>query len=286
MCYIISVAIRKAIRAQREGPLQKITMHNEQNHSPKMPRRSRAWPVAVATLVILTLLVLAGCNNRPVTTAAELENDHIQTAKLEAESVVLDSNAALAALASGEDEASNMRSVLSRARGVIIFPGLFKGGLFIGGEGGTGVLMVKHDDGTWSDPSFVSTGSFDFGLFIGGQASQVILAIMNDGALDAVLRRRADFGADVSVAAASFGVGAGVAPTTNFGADIYTFSDTAGLYGGFALSGGAILPRTEYNQAYYHAVEAQDPETIVLERAYTNPQSAPLRARLAEIAGG
>ncbi|MGR4000240.1 MAG: lipid-binding SYLF domain-containing protein [Alphaproteobacteria bacterium] len=261
-------------------------MNNERNNLSRLARRVRAWPVALATFVILTLLVLAGCNNRPITTEAELSNDHIKVARAEAESIVIDSEAALAALSSGADEAESMRSVLGRARAVIIFPGLFKAGFLIGGEGGTGVLLVRHDDGTWSDPSFVSTGSFDIGLFAGGQASQVVLAIMNDGALDAVLRRRADIGVDVSVAAASFGIGAGIGTTTNFGADIYTFSDTAGLYLGAVFSGGAILPRTEYNQAYYGAVDARDSETIVLQRTYSNPQSASLRSRLADVAGG
>ena len=248
------------------------------------PAAVRPWPVAALALVLILLLFLSGCTDSPVATYEELDSERGIQHKEEAESVVLAADAALAALASGADEIELMGELLPRARAVVIFPSLIKGGFLIGAGGGTGVLLVRHEDGTWSDPAFVSTGGPELGLFIGAQASKAAFIVMSDGALDALLRRKAGAGAEVSVAAASFGIGQGVGTTANFGADIYSFADTAGLYGGFALKAGAIVSRPGFNQAYYHALEAQDQEAIVLRREFTNPHSAPLRVRLTDLA--
>src|ERR1700752_4393369 len=48
----------------------------------------------------------------------------------------------------------NARQLRHRARAVLIVPRLFKGGFIIGGEGGSGVLLVHGAGNTWSDPAF------------------------------------------------------------------------------------------------------------------------------------
>jgi len=60
------------------------------------------------------------------------------------------------------------------ARGMVIVPQLIKGAFFIGGSGGSGVL-IAHDEKTdeWSYPAFVTLGGASFGFQFGGQALNI-----------------------------------------------------------------------------------------------------------------
>src|SRR5271168_1507426 len=59
-----------------------------------------------------------------------------------------------------QSDMEQMRRLLHRARGILIFPEIIKAAFFIGGEGGSGVL-VGHDPQTsaWTAPAFYSMGS-------------------------------------------------------------------------------------------------------------------------------
>ena len=161
---------------------------------------------------------------------------------------------------------------------MLIIPQLIKGGLIIGGEGGSGVLLVKGSDGSWSSPAFYTLGGASFGLQIGGEMSEVVFTIMNDGAIKAILDNPFKMGADLSVAVGPIGKGVGASTTTNFSDDVYAFSKSVGLFGGGTLEGTAIVKRTSWNELYY-AADA-DPQKILVERMYFNPHADRLRTSL------
>lgn len=164
------------------------------------------------------------------------------------------------------------------ARAVMIFPRLIKGGFILGGEGGDGVLLVKDDAGNWSAPAFYSMAAASLGLQIGGQVSEVVLTIMNDGALDAVLRNNFKLGADASIAVGPIGKGVEASTTSNFEEDVYAFSKNQGLYGGASAEGAALVEAKGYNSAFYGAdARAED---IVLSRRYNTDEGDVLRQAL------
>lgn len=167
---------------------------------------------------------------------------------------------------------------LPRARAVMVFPNLFKAGFIIGGEGGTGVLMVKGTDGSWSPPAFYSMASGSLGLQIGAQSSEVILIIMNDGALSKLMSNSFKLGADASIAVGPIGAGLEASTTTNLKADILAYAKSAGLFGGGALEGSVINVREEWNRAYYG--EGATARAIVFDRRFENYGSGPLRQTL------
>src|SRR6202521_95804 len=76
-----------------------------------------------------------------------------------------------------DENYSEMREYVKRARAMIIFPELVKGAFIIGGEGGSGVLVGRGSQG-WSDPAFYTLASGSFGLQIGGQVAELVLTIM------------------------------------------------------------------------------------------------------------
>ena len=67
---------------------------------------------------------------------------------------------------------------LNRAAGIMIFPQVLKAGFIFGGSGGTGVLLARDKNGTWSEPAFYTITALNFGLLAGAQAAEVILMIM------------------------------------------------------------------------------------------------------------
>ncbi|TQV76329.1 lipid-binding SYLF domain-containing protein [Denitrobaculum tricleocarpae] len=181
-----------------------------------------------------------------------------------------------------DPEFFNLKRYIEQSRGVLIIPELVKGGFIVGGEGGSGVLMVKGSDGTWSSPAFYTLAAGSIGLQIGGQVSEVVFTLMNDGAVNSMLGDEFKLGADASVAVGPIGAGLEASTTTNLNQDIYAFSKSVGLFGGGALEGAKIFERVEWNEGYYG--KGATPKAIVFERRFSNPDADRLRAALASTA--
>ena len=179
----------------------------------------------------------------------------------------------------GDPELSEMDAYIARARALLIFPQVIKGGFILGGEGGTGVLLVRGGDGSWSPPAFYTMAGGSIGLQLGGQVSEIILTIMNDGALDAVMRQNFKFGGDVGIAVGPIGKGLEASTTGNFSEDIYAFSKSVGLFGGGSLEGAGLIERDGLNAAFYNAPNVTARQ-IVIDRSFYNTAADPLRAAL------
>jgi lipid-binding SYLF domain-containing protein len=175
------------------------------------------------------------------------------------------------------------KSLLRRARGVMICPRVFKASFFFGGEGGSCVLLARSGNGTWSYPSFNDIGSGSFGFQFGLQDSQLMLLIMTNRGLAAVMDSQVRFGGNVSVAVASIGGGVSGATTAAVGADIVAFAAARGLFGGVSLEGGVMSARVDENQSYYGQPFAA--RQIVLQMQGVNPGADPLRDVLTRYGG-
>ncbi len=167
------------------------------------------------------------------------------------------------------------RTMLRRAKAVMICPQVFKAGFFVGGEGGSCVMLARSGNGTWSYPTFYDIGSGSFGFQFGVQDSQLVLMIMTDRGLDAVMDSQVRLGANVSVAVASVGGGVAGSTTTAIGADIIAFAEARGLFGGVSLEGGVMSARVDENQSYYGQPFAA--RQIVQQMQGQNPGADPLR---------
>jgi len=172
-------------------------------------------------------------------------------------------------------------NLMRQAKAIVVFPALLKGAFFIGGQGGSGVLMTRDASGTWSNPAFYTMGSVSFGLQIGGQSSEAILVIMTDKGLKSVMEDQVKLGADISAAAGPVGMGASAATTTAFGADIYTYSMTQGLFIGGSLDGAVMARRDDWNESFYGPGATVN--AIVNERRFGNHKADALLAAVAEV---
>ncbi|MBX6323781.1 MAG: lipid-binding SYLF domain-containing protein [Rhodospirillaceae bacterium] len=171
-------------------------------------------------------------------------------------------------------DTSELPGFIRRARGVLIFPEVFKAGFILGAEGGGGVALVRDDTRGWSDPAFYTLVSGSIGLQIGGQVAEMVLTIMTQESIDALIDNQFKFGGNISIAFGPVGKGLARDSTTALNADVYAFALTKGLFGGLSLEGAGILKRDSWNQAYY-GFEAT-PFGILIARRFSNPNAAPL----------
>jgi SH3 domain-containing YSC84-like protein 1 len=170
-------------------------------------------------------------------------------------------------------EFGELTGYMKRAKAVLIFPELYKGGFILGAEGGSGILSARGADG-WSPPAFYDLVAGSLGLQIGGQVSEVVLTVMSDKALTAVLTNQFKFGGDMSIAVGPIGKGIGADTTTNMQADVYSFAKTAGLFGGVSFEGAGIIEKDDWNGAYYG--QGATPRGIVMEGKFKNPNTQAL----------
>ncbi len=165
------------------------------------------------------------------------------------------------------------RRHIKEAKGVMIIPQLIKGGFFIGGSGGSGVLLVRDPKYGWSYPAFYLIGSVSFGLQIGGEVSEIVLLVTTQKGIDALLSTAVKLGGDVSVAAGPVGMGAKAQI-----ADILAFGRSKGAFAGVSIEGAVIKPKDSWNKAYYGR-PVRPVEILVLHKV-SNPQADKLRRLL------
>ncbi|MFM0595228.1 MULTISPECIES: BPSL1445 family SYLF domain-containing lipoprotein [Burkholderiaceae] len=128
------------------------------------------------------------------------------------------------------------RELVSKARGVLVFPSVLQAGFIVGGQYGEGSLRVGG--GT---VGYYSTISGSFGLQAGAQSKAIIFLFMTQDALDKF--RNADgwsVGGDASVALVKMGAN-GAVDTTTATAPVEVFVLTnAGLMGDLSLQGTKV----------------------------------------------
>ena len=154
--------------------------------------------------------------------------------------------------------------LMSRAQAVIIFPGMLKGGFFVGARYGKGVATVRDSKtGDWGTPSFMTTLGGSFGFQFGAQSVDLILIVMTKKGLKGLLNNNFTLGGDMSVAVGPVGRYAEMGVDILLQGDTYSYSRSKGIFGGVSLKGTIIKQNVSYNEAHYKA--DLTPEEIMIE---------------------
>jgi len=182
-----------------------------------------------------------------------------------------------------KDLEPSVRSLVKRAKGVLIYPQILKGAFIVGLSGGSGVMLAYDERARkWGGPAFYTIGEASFGLQIGGEASEVILVALTDRGVASLLSTSAKLGADASIAVGPVGIGAEAA-TANLSADLVSYSRAKGLFAGISLEGAVVAVRGALNKAYYG--KEVTPTAILVQHEVTNPQAAGLIGTVSKAAG-
>ncbi len=125
------------------------------------------------------------------------------------------------------------KSILEKAEGIAIFPGVKKAGFVVGGQWGRGIISVRAaDTRTWSSPAFLTMTGGSVGAQIGGTEIDVIFVIMNRSGVEHLLSNQVKLGAEISAAAGPVGRAGEASTDLQMQAQILSYSRSRGLFAG------------------------------------------------------
>lgn len=151
------------------------------------------------------------------------------------------------------------QQLLSEARGVVIVPGVVKGGFVVGVRHGTGVMLVKDDQGSWLPPSFVSLSGGSVGWQAGLQSTDVVLVFKTRKSVNAMLQGKFTIGLDAAAAAGPVGRNASAGTDPSLRAEVYSYSRSRGLFAGVSIDGSVLEVDHLAGMAYYRASNSNNP---------------------------
>ncbi|CAI4063523.1 Ysc84p SKDI_08G0580 [Saccharomyces kudriavzevii IFO 1802] len=143
--------------------------------------------------------------------------------------------------------------VLKRAKGLAIIT-VLKAGFLFSGRAGSGVIVARLKDGTWSAPSAIAMAGAGAGGMVGVELTDFVFILNSEEAV----RSFSEFGTitlggNVSVSAGPLGRSAEAAASASAGgvSAVFAYSKSKGLFAGVSLEGSAILERREANRKFY-----------------------------------
>jgi len=124
-------------------------------------------------------------------------------------------------------------------------------GFIVGGEYGKGVLLLRNENGSWSNPIFITLSGGSIGWQLGAQSADFVLVFKTERSVDSILSDKLTLGVDVAAAAGPLGRRAQASTDMQLKAEIYSYSRSRGFFAGLSLDGALIQIDDEANAAFY-----------------------------------
>ncbi|KAJ5383771.1 hypothetical protein N7517_001682 [Penicillium concentricum] len=145
--------------------------------------------------------------------------------------------------------------ILANAKGLAVLT-VLKAGFLGSGRFGSGIVVARLSDGTWSAPSAIATAGAGVGGQIGFELTDFVF-ILNDAAAVRTFSQAGTLtlGGNVSLAAGPIGrnaEAAGAASTKGVAA-VFSYSKTKGLFAGVSLEGSMLVERKDANEKLYRS---------------------------------
>jgi lipid-binding SYLF domain-containing protein len=154
------------------------------------------------------------------------------------------------------------KDLLDKAECVIVFPGVKKFAMGVGGSYGRGAITCRTGDtytGPWSAPAMFALEGGSIGFQLGGQSTDFVLLVMNDRGAASVLGSKVKLGADATAAAGPKGRSAAAATDIVMQAEMLSYSRSRGLFAGVSLEGSTLRPDNDADALVYgRAIDARD----------------------------
>jgi len=125
--------------------------------------------------------------------------------------------------------------ILEEARGIIVIPGLFRGGIMIGGRRGRGVISVRSPSGAWSNPAFVTLTGGSLGAQFGAEKADIVLVFANERSVRNIQAGKFTLGGDASAIGGPMGRRTSGVVTGK--AEVYAYQHSRGLFAGATIEG-------------------------------------------------
>ncbi|KAI5866170.1 DUF500-domain-containing protein [Durotheca rogersii] len=171
-------------------------------------------------------------------------------------------------------------SILANAKGLAILT-VIKAGFLGSARFGSGLVVARLPDGSWSAPSAIITAGGGFGGQIGFELTDFVF-ILNDSHAVKTFSQQGSItlGGNVSIAAGPVGRNAEAAGAASLRsvAGIFSYSKTKGLFAGVSLEGSAIVERRDANEKLYG--QRWTAQQLLTGSVRPPPQAAPLMSIL------
>ncbi|KAL2755397.1 hypothetical protein ACRALDRAFT_2104779, partial [Sodiomyces alcalophilus JCM 7366] len=141
--------------------------------------------------------------------------------------------------------------VIQRAQGLAIFT-TARVSYGFSGATGSGILIARRPDGSWSPPSGIQVHTLGAGFSIGVDIYDCVCVINSREALEAFKSTRVSLGPDVAVTAGPYGAGGNmqIGSSSSF-KPVFTYVKSRGFYAGVQVDGTVITERRDANAAFY-----------------------------------
>ena len=138
------------------------------------------------------------------------------------------------------ETAPQSRDLVKRARGVLVFPDVLKGGFIVGAEYGRGALISGG-----KTQGYYSAGGGSIGFQAGAQSKAVVVLFMTDESLRRFQQSNGwTVGADATVAVANIGANGSIDSNTVRQPVVGFVMNNAGLMAGVSIDGAKITTLT------------------------------------------
>ncbi|TIB73433.1 DUF500-domain-containing protein [Wallemia mellicola] len=141
-------------------------------------------------------------------------------------------------------------NVLAGAKGIAVFTAMRSGIMPFSGSGGSGIVIARLPDGSWSAPSCICPNNTSVGMMFGLDVYDVVLVLRSQKAVDGFKgMANLTLGAEIGIAAGPVGAGASV----ESGIDktpIWSYVRSKGFYVGSELIGQVFIDRFDENESW------------------------------------
>ena len=123
------------------------------------------------------------------------------------------------------------------------------------GRFGSGIVVARLADGTWSAPSALATGGAGFGGQIGFELTDFVFILNDSSAVRSFSQQGSiTLGGNVSIAAGPVGRNAEAAGAASLKgvAGVFSYSKTKGLFAGVSIEGSVLVERRDANEKMYN----------------------------------
>ena len=142
--------------------------------------------------------------------------------------------------------------LLTRARCVVVVPGMKKAGFIIGAKYGRGFAVCRRTGGSgWSAPAAIRVEGGSVGFQIGASETDIVLLMMNERGMKHLLSDKFTIGGDASAAAGPIGREATAQTDAMMNAEMLSYSRSRGLFAGISLEGATLRPDADTNRELY-----------------------------------
>jgi SH3 domain-containing YSC84-like protein 1 len=147
---------------------------------------------------------------------------------------------------------------IAGAKGLAIFT-TFRTGLHISGAAGSGIVMARLADGSWSPPSGFLVHTLGAGFLVGLDIYDCVCVLRTEEAVRAFTRPRLSLGGELSVVAGPIGAGGSIEGAVGGGKPVWSYMKSRGFYAGVQADGTVVIERPDANAAFYgHKIKVVD----------------------------